>query len=332
MLKMIPFLTAACVLALASTGCTSKKQVWIYTSLYKEMIAEMDPALHAAIPDADIKWYQGGSENVAAKINTEIAAGGTKADLVLTSDPFWYYELKQNGKLLPYESPAAKAVGPEWRDPDHAFVTVRLPVMVIGYNSESYKETDVPTTWKELAQPKYKGKLSMGSPLESGTMFTTVALLSKMYGWDFFKSLRAMDLVAAGGNSSVITRIETAERPMGVVLIENVLKSMAKGSPVRMVYPADGTVPVPSPIAIFKESRNPEQAKRVYDWFFTETAQRIMVKGGMYSVMPGIPAPEHARPWSELSKHLIPWSPKVLTDLYKDRDPIKAKFSEVVFH
>ena len=51
------------------------------------------------------------------------------------------------------------------------------------------------------------------------------------------------------GNVSVITRIETRERPVGVVLLENILKAQAKGSPVKAIYPTDGGIPVPSPIA-----------------------------------------------------------------------------------
>src|SRR5689334_20415580 len=98
------------VLLWGATGCTRKNSVWIYTSLYKEMVAELDPLVHAAFPGVDVQWFQGGSENVAAKINAEMAAGKSQADLVITSDPFWYLELKQAGKLLTYDSPAARAI------------------------------------------------------------------------------------------------------------------------------------------------------------------------------------------------------------------------------
>jgi iron(III) transport system substrate-binding protein len=318
--------------ALTFSGCTQKKELWIYTSLYKELIAEMTPALERAVPGVRIQWYPAGSENVASKVNAELAAGKTRADLVLTSDPFWYLELKQAGRLLPYESPAAKAVESRFRDPEHAFVNVRLPVMVIAYHRDAIPEAEAPKTWKELADPKWKGKLSMGSPLESGTMFTAVALLSRLYGWEYFQTLRAHDLVAAGGNNSVITRIETQERPLGIVLIENVLKAQDRGSPVQAIYPADGAIPVPSPIAIFKDTDDAEAAKKVYDWFFTEEAQRLVVKGGMYAALPSFESPARARAWNELSGSLMPWSPQTLSEIFSQRDAIKQKFSDVVFH
>jgi iron(III) transport system substrate-binding protein len=325
------FLAIFCVLL--PSGCTGgQPKFWIYTSIYKEVIEEMKPALHAAYPDVRIEFYQGGSETIASKVNAQIAAGRTRADLILTSDPFWYLELKKAGELLPYASPSARDIPAAFRDPEHTFTEVRLPVMVMAYHSGVLKEDEIPKNWKDLADPRWKKKLAMPSPLESGTAFAAVALLSKKYGWDFFQALRANDILAAGGNSSVITRIETKERPLGIVLLENVLKAQSKKSPVRPIYPADGTIPVTSPIAILKDSRQPELAKKIYDWFFSADAQRAMVKSGMYSRVEGITAPLNARALPELSRSMMPWSAQVLEELYGERDSIKTKFTEIVLH
>jgi iron(III) transport system substrate-binding protein len=328
---MIPRLLALAAITFTLTACHHKKRIWIYTSIYKEVIAEMKPELDKAMPDdVEVRWFQGGSENVAARISMEMAAGRTQADLILTSDPFWYLELIKTGKLLAYDSPVARLVPAQFQDPDHAFVTVRMPVMAIGYNPEAVRLEDSPHSWKDLTQARWKGKLSMGSPLESGTSFTATALLSRMFGWEYFTDLRKQELVAAGGNSSVITRIETRERPVGVVLLENILKARKKGSPVQAVYPDEGLIPVPSPIAIAADTRNPELAKKAYDWFFSAAAQKAIVHGSMYSPVGGMPSPEGARPWAEVSPHFFKWSPEILNELYEKRESVKTRFSEVV--
>lgn len=332
------FLSAAASLAALSafltlaTGCSEKPTLWIYTSLYKETIAEIEPELQRAFPDAKIQWYQGGSEIVAGKVNTEMAAGGTKADILLTSDPFWYLELKQNGQLLPYDSPAAAQVPKEYSDPDFAFTCNRIPVMVMAYHSGVFADgsNPPPTAWKDLTKPQWKDKISIGSPLESGTSFTAVAMLARVSGWDYFKSLRENNLVSAGGNSSVVTRVETRERPVGIVLLENVLKAQEKGSPVRPIYPSDGVIAIPSPIAILKSSKQPELAKKVFDWFFSETAQNAIIKSGMYSPIPSFPSPKGALPWPELQGRMMKWNPTVLKEILSERESIKKKFSEVV--
>ncbi|MGV7930735.1 MAG: ABC transporter substrate-binding protein [Spirochaetota bacterium] len=320
------------VLMLSLSSCSGKKKIWIYTSIYKEVIETMRGPLQKAMPaDVEVMWFQSGSENIASKVNAELAAGATRADLILTSDPFWYYELKQEGKLLPYKSPAATDIPAIYVDPDGAFAGVRLPVMVIGYNSRYFtNEADLPKNWKDLADPRFKRLISMPNPLESGSSFTAVALLQKLYGWDYFEKLRNNDIIAAGGNSSVITRIETRERPIGMVLLENVLKAWDKGSPVRPVYPADGTIPVLSPIAILRDSRNPEMARLAYDWFFTAQAQEAIVRGSMYSLVESAPSPVHARPYAELKMTMMQWSAEILARMYAERAAIKSKFSETV--
>jgi iron(III) transport system substrate-binding protein len=322
------FLLAA---SLTGAGCTpGKKKLWIYSSLYKEVIEEMKAPLQAAVPGVEIEWFQGGSESIASKVSAELAAGKPKADLILTSDPFWYEELKRAGKLLAYASPAAREVPGRYLDKDAAYAGARLPVMVIGYNSEALKADEAPKSWAELLEPKWKGKVTMPSPLESGTAFTTVALLSRKLGWDYFRKLREHDLLAAGGNSSVINRLETRERVVGIVLLENLLKARAKGSPVRPAYPEDGVIPILSPVAILKDTSQPEEARKAYDWFFTPQAQAAIVRSGMYSPFPGAPIPENALALKELEPRMMPWSPEILAELFSQRDSIKARFTELV--
>ncbi|HTL11164.1 MAG TPA: ABC transporter substrate-binding protein [Bdellovibrionota bacterium] len=315
-------------------GCNgqgSQKEVWIYTSIYKSVIDEISGPMQAAFPGVKIQWFQGGSEVVAAKVNAELAGGGTHADLLLTSDPFWYLELKRAGLLVTYDSSAASAVDPALKDPDHAFVTVRIPVMVIAQNPDKLKGK-APASFHDLIDARFKDQVTMGSPLESGTNFTAAAFLSEKYGWNYFKVLRAMGIVAAGGNSSVMTRVETGERPLGILLLENILAGVPKGTPVKAIYPTDGAVPIPSPIAIVKQKDQPEEVKKIYDWFFSELAQKAIVKSGMYSPLPTIPAPEGALSWAELKKTLMPWTPETVNRMLARRDEVKKQFTETVLH
>lgn len=331
-LGKVALASALIVSCFAVSGCRKSNEVWIYTSIYKDVIAEMKPLLAHALPDIEVRWYQGGSENVAARVNTELFAGRTQADLILTSDPFWYVELKRAGKLAVYESPQARQVPSQYADPEHFFTTVRHCVMVIGVNPESgqAEPKSWPKSWKELADPRFKKRLSMASPIESGTTFTAAAMLSRTLGWEWFGALRRTEIVAAGGNGSVINRMETRERPVGIVLLENILKARAKNSPVTAIYPTDGAIVIPSPIALTADSRHPELARRVYDWFFSDEAQRAIVRGSMYSPIPRLPAPEGAATWAELAPRLMKWDSQVLEELFAKRDDIKARFSEVV--
>ncbi len=322
----------AAAIGFAASGCT--KPVVVYTSLNKELIAELDPIIRAHCPKVELQWFQESSEKVISKVNEELAADEPKADLVLTTDPFWYQELKEKGYLLPYNSPAAKGVPAQaptqFKDPDHHFAAVRVSTILIAYHPEVFKPNELPERFRDLTKPQYKGKVSMQSPMESGVGFTTTAALSRVLGWDYFKELKKNGLVASGGNGAVVGRIETRERPIGILPLENVLRAQAQGLQIRPIYPLDGAIPVPGPIAILKTAKYPDAARKVYDAFFSPQAQNVITRSGVYSPIPQIVSPEGARIWGDLLRQLMPWDSNILAETHRRHDEILARFSETV--
>lgn len=325
---------AVCPLVACGDSGAGKTPVTIYASIYESVITELDPLLEEAFPDIEVQWYQKGSEDVATKVNAEIAAGEIKADLIMTSDPFWYEELKDAGHLLAYESPAAASIPASLKDPDHAFVTVRIPVMVMTANAKNLSEEDQPRTFADLTEGKWAGRVTMGNPLQSGSNFTAVAALASKYGWDYFQSLKQNGTISAGGNSSVLNRVASGEKDVGIILLENLLKvhDEMPDHPARIIYPEDGAILVPSPIAITSDCRNPEAARRIYDFMLSDAGQRALAQQGyMYSPVEGIAPPPGARPWPEIYGHtLVDWSPEYLHETREARDQIKERFSETM--
>ena len=234
------FLLALTALAIAAPGCTRKKQVWIYTSIYKEVIAEMEPMIKAAVPEADVQWYQGGSENVAAKVNAELSAGRRQGRHPDHERSFLVPRAQAGRKAsAATTAPPPRTSRPNSTDPDHASSPSRIPVMVMAYNSEAYEiRRSCRSAGRSSRIPNARASSRWAARSNRARTSRLVAILSKTYGWEFFQKLRANEIVAAGGNSSVITRIETKERPIGIVLLENVLKARSKGSPVRADLPA----------------------------------------------------------------------------------------------
>ena len=208
-----------------------------------------------AFPDLTVRWFQRGSEDVAARLNSEIAAGRVGADLVMTSDPFWYQELKEAGHLLEYRSPGRRRIPPALNDPDGTFVTVRVPVMVLAVNTTRVAAGARPRTFRELAEPAWAGRVTMGDPesVRLGVHGRRGARARSTGGSTSTRSARN-DIVAAGGNSAVLSRVMTGEKDAGIILLENLLQAREQNpeAPIEIVYPEDGAILVPSPIAIMK--------------------------------------------------------------------------------
>lgn len=331
MLKSFKLIVLMSILVFA--GCTKKSSgpsLWIYTSAYNHVVQVYKADLEKRFPNVEFKFYQSGSENVAAKVNSELLSGKTQADLILTSDPFWYEDLKHKKVLMPYASPLAQGVPAAYKDPENHWVTSRVPLMVIAYNSDAISDADAPRGFADLTLPKFKDKVAMGSPLESGTTFTTVAMLSKKLGWDYFDKLRANGAISAGGNSAVMGRIETKERPVGIVLLENVIQVQRKNPKIKTVYPNEGVVPIPSPVAIVSTTAHPELAKQVYDYFFSKEGQEVMRKGDVHSIFNDFQTPDGARPLAEFMSKSMQWEWKLIQEIREEREKIKERFSKVM--
>lgn len=330
--KMI-MLALSGLFLLTVSGCSKdeKKELWIYTSIYKEVIDHFKPILAEKFPHVEIKWFQSGSEKIAAKMNAEASAGQIKADIIMTSDPFWYEQLKQKGLLLQYKSKNASYVQNNFKDPENFYSTVRICAMVMAYNKEALKKNEVPQSFSELTHKRWENKIALGSPLESGTNFTTVSTLSGKYGWDYYKNLRKLNTFSAGGNSTVRRKLESKEYKVGVILLENLLKAKQGKTQLEIIYPQDGTVLIPSPIAIMKRTKQPEVAKKLYDYFLSKEGQEIMTKGFMYSLHPEVRAPTGAMAFKQILPKAFPWDHKFVQKVLAQGEKIKEQYSKIMF-
>lgn len=332
---MIKKLISFCILGtlfLPFASCSkSDDAVWIYTSMFPETIKVYETALKQKYPDINIKWFQNGSENVAAKIALEEVAGDVKADIVLTADVFWFRKKAEEGFWEPYAPKLNYEVPAYFKGKGDTFTTPRISVMLIGYNKKYLSEAEAPKSFKELTNPKWKGKVSSGSPLESGTNFTLMSNLVYKYGYDFLKELRANDMLSAGGNSAVLKRIVTGERPVGMILEESLLYELVKNPNIGINYPEDGAIIAPGPMGITKNSKNKPNAKKIYDFFMSEEGQKICIKGNLHPPQATIGFPEGSRPLSEIQKNAFDLGEDFFAFVKKEEKSFKEKFADIMF-
>lgn len=294
--------TAAAVLALsvAVAGCGgddkkaagTKGDVMVYTSIYPDIIDNMcKPNLAKAFPEMNVNWFQGGTEKVKTKIAGEIKANKVGADVLMVADPSYYLKLNAQGLLLPYKSKEDANVIADKAE-DGAWYSVRVCNMIIAYNGNKLSAEEAPKNWTDLTDPKWKGKIAMPNPLLSGTAYVSVGALADKYGWEYFDALKANGLRVEEGNSAIQNKLLTGEYDAAIILEENILKLAAtKNEPLKVSYPTDGVINIPSPIAIFKSTKNVAGSQAMVDWWLSKEGQQAVVKGWMHSVRGDVKEP-----------------------------------------
>ena len=159
----------------------------------------------------------------------------------------------------------------------------------------------------DLLDPKWKGKLVKSHPGYSGTSLTGTYAIVKLLGWDYLEKLAKQGVQQLQSTTATPKSIASGER---VVMVDgneyNMFIEIDAKSPVKIIYPKEGTPFVTSPSAIFAEAPHPNAARVLENFLFTAKIQQLTVnEGGTRSVHPDVKDPPGRTPLSAI---------KILTD------------------
>jgi iron(III) transport system substrate-binding protein len=232
----------------------------------------------------------------------ESKAGVYQNDLFQGADEGQFVALKQLGLLMPYVPADTDKLIPEARraDPEGQYHINTLGFTVLMYNTAKIAAKDAPKKWPDLLDSKWKGKIAMGHPGFSNYQATQVLQVSKMYGWDYWEKLAKQDPQVGRSIISVVAVVASGEREVGISSDNVIFQSQAKGDPVRVVYPEDGTIYILNPIAIMKRAPHPNAAKLFMDFTTSIEYSEIIAKNYFYPIRPEVKLPEGMKRLSEL--------------------------------
>ena len=317
---------ATVAFALRSAQVSAQSRVLLYTSVPQELATQFADGFMKKRPDIKVEIYRAGSTEVGAKLAAEREVGGIRADLLWLADAPVYYDLRQKGELLAYISPEAKAIPPDLKDPTGFFTAGRLINMIIAVNTEVTPLKNAPKSWKQF--PDFGKKAVMGNPLYSGSNFVLVAAFVKKDGnWGWFDRARANGVAIVRGNSEAADALAGKEFGIAMTLDYIVAGLIKKGAPLAIVWPADGAISVPSPIAIIKGTKNPTGSKAFVDYVLSKEGQEFLVKQEVIPVR-GDVAPPKGQPSAKQIKFLpIPyeWAAQNAAD-------IRDRFEKTMLH
>jgi len=131
----------------------------LYTSLTVEDMAALNSAFEAKY-GVKVRMWRAASEKVLQRAITEARAGRHEVDIIETNAP--PLEALHRERLLqavrsPYHAELIPAALPTHRE----WVGSRLNVFVQAYNTKLVNKADLPKTYADLQDPKWKGRLGI---------------------------------------------------------------------------------------------------------------------------------------------------------------------------
>ena len=282
---------------------TGKESVTWYISHYAAETAErLGKAFQDKYPGISINVIRTTAQVAFQRLNQDLKADVQQCDVFSSTDLGHFSHLKFKGLLAKYMPEAAAKVHKAFQnlDNDGYFHVTSAGLVLINYNKEKLKGKELPKTWTDLLDPQWKGEVTVGHPGFSGYVGTWVVFMKKLYGWDYFKKLEANKPQIGRSINDTVTMLNSGERSIGAGPSATTLQSVAKGNPVGIIYPEDGSLLMIAPSAVLARSKNPNAARLLMEFLLGVEAARINVAEFNESMRPEVPPAQGGRPLSEV--------------------------------
>jgi len=309
-----------------SSSVLAKEKITLYTSVPQSIIDNIKKDFEQKNPDIDLEIYRSGTSKVLAKLYAEKESNNIVVDVIWVADFSIYENLKAENLLYPYLSPEAVNVPKVYYEPEGYYYGARLINMVLGYNTKFIKGNDIPDSWKDLLDPRFKGKVGSSTPERSGAFFVTAGAFASNQdlSWDYFVDFAKQNPVL-DSNTGIANKIASGELLMGFVLDFSIRSMKDEGSPIDFVWPVEGAVSVPSPIGIIAVTKNLENAKRFVDYSISKDGQQEFARNGFIPIRKDVSPPAGTPDLDEIKLMKTDW--EWLRDNYSD---IMQKFNEIL--
>jgi iron(III) transport system substrate-binding protein len=269
------------VLAVGLSGLAATKVLHIYTALDVDEAKIYIEAFQQKYPDIKVEWVRLSAGEVLARLRAE--AANPQASLWLAGPSDTFIVAKMEGLLAPYkESLGWQSLPAKFKDPDGYWVGIYTGFIAFASNKDYLEKNGLepPTSWYDLLRPEFCGKLSMAFPYTSGTGYTRLATLVFLMGEDkaleFEKKLSECIHHYTEAGSACVTEVGLGEVAVGVAFSHDVIaKGIAKGYPVVLSFPKEGTGYEIGGMALIKGGPEPDLARIFYDWMLSAEAQSL---------------------------------------------------------
>jgi iron(III) transport system substrate-binding protein len=220
-------------------------------------------------------------------IRAEARAGRPVCDLFWNNEILNTLRLRREGLLEPIRPPGGQAIPAAFRGSDGTWYGFAARARVLLVNTRLVPRDRFPTAIRDLADPRWRGRVGIAKPL-FGTTATHAACLFEALGQQqaqqFFLDLKANGVQVLAGNKRVAEAVGAGTLAFGLTDTDDALLEIDAGSPVAIVYPDQqprglGTLFIPNTLAVIRGAANRAQAERLADHLLSTAVEARLAAG-----------------------------------------------------
>ncbi|MDB5761048.1 MAG: putative transporter substrate-binding protein [Herminiimonas sp.] len=162
----------------------------------------------------------------------------------------------------------------------HKWAAHYLNVWVQAYNTQKVRKDELPKTYADLLDPRWKGRLGIEAKNEEW-FYTVVEGMGESAGLKFFRDLVAGNGISVRvGHSLLNNMVVSGEVPLALTVYNYMPEqAKAKGAPIDW-FVIEPAIARSNGIAVARQAPHPYAATLFYEFILSEDMQRAMSKSG----------------------------------------------------
>jgi iron(III) transport system substrate-binding protein len=255
-------------------GAKKEGALTIYTSAQTNDLGAVVAAFEKKY-GIDAQVWRAGSENVLNRVLQESRANRHTVDIVETNGPELESMHREQVLQLVKSPHHADLIAPAIR-PHGEWVGTRLNVFVQAYNTKLVKREELPKSWEDLLNPKWKGKLGIEQE-DSDWLAGIFAEIGEARGRKLFKEIVAANRVSARKGHTLLTQlVASGEVPLALTVYNYKAQQLkTQGAPIDW-FAIGNAIARPNGVGVTRRAPNPHAAVLFYDFELSEEGQKII--------------------------------------------------------
>lgn len=265
-------------------------QVVVYTNDDLVVTDQLYAAFAEAFPGITIQPVRDSVDVLATKyVNERESTGSSPADILQSTQfaaiaidhPDWFKDL---ATLPPDEIPTLADFSENAFPADApAQVTSAAYIRALGYNTDNVAPEDVPTSWCDLADPKYKGRMVMQNPAVSSSPMFQDYILSQECP-DLLEGLVANEVAFNDSPTAIGQAVAAGQYDFGFLLAASQSAEIrSKGAPLALANLTEPTLIGGTLSSFPADPPNPNAARVFATFLLSSQAQEIQCEYGELS-------------------------------------------------
>ena len=196
--------------------------------------------------------------------------------------------LKKRGLLEKYISPEASAYPTSVKDPDGMWTSFFINTHVLVHNTTMVKKEEVPRSYEELINPKWKGRIIIRDD-DFPTFGMMLRVMGKDKGLNFMRRLAAQGIELRSGSTLAIQDISAGAAPLGMNLYGTRVEELKKKQAPVDWTPMEFVLVSIEPLSVAAKAPNPNAARLFVDFLLSKEGQGLMRDRSRIPSRPDVP-------------------------------------------